>query len=160
MSKEKIENNIKSLESEIQKLKKILNSGYFKPEVNERYYTIESDGSVNDFLWYENEECKGNFEAANCFKTEQEAETVSFEEVLFRKLRRFSEANNEKELDWENAEETKYFITYLPSNGNIAVSETNSFKDFGQIYFSSNEIAQRAIEEFKEDLLKYFRGEY
>nr|UWG92229.1 MAG: hypothetical protein [Bacteriophage sp.] len=33
-------------------------------------------------------------------------------------------------------------------------------RDFSQIYFSSEEIAKKAIEEFKEELIKYFTEEF
>ena len=38
----------------------------------------------------------------------------------------------------------------------IVIDKVYTLKDFGQVYFTSREIAEKALESFKDDLIRYF----
>ena len=92
----------------------------------------------------------------NYFKTEKQAERALFEQNLRLKLRKFAEDNNDK-IDWNDDDDSwKYCITYEYNYNKITTCTRYRIADFSQIYFSSKETAERAIEEFREDLIRYF----
>ena len=46
-------------------------------------------------------------------------------------------------------------INYNKDDG-IFTDRVYNTKDFGQVYFTSKEIAEKALETFKDDLIRYF----
>ena len=165
MNKVVLENRIEQLEEEVKRLKEELNKKelnkkveYFKPKNNEKYYCVLSKGEVFWHQWDDFD--RKHFEVANCFETEEEARKVAFEQTLFRKIRRFKETYDEGYVDWNNEKSKKFYIVYNNKNKKISIEYTYVYLDFGQIYFNSYGIAEKCLEEFKEDLEKYFTGNY
>ena len=144
----------------IEKSKKKKNN-IWKPERREKYYYVRNDGEVFH-SFYENccsADC-GNYSMGNCFRTREEAEfTVKKLEVI-AELKRFAEENNNKELDWNNKNQTKYWLAYDCKNNEILIYN-NMFVKHNDIFFSSNTIAEKAIKEIGEERLKkyYFEME-
>ena len=95
------------------------------------------------------------FDFGNYFKTKEEAERKSFEIRLHRQLELFALENNDIEIDWNDDSSKKYIISYSKEGG-IFIDKVYKIKDFGQVYFTSKEIAEKAIETFKDDLIRYF----
>ena len=169
MNKVVLENRIEQLEEEVKRLKEELNKKelnkqveYFKPKNNKKYYYILSKGDVNWSSWHDEVDYfdRKHFEVANCFETEEEARKVAFEQTLFRKIRRFKETYDEGNIDWNNENSQKFYIRFNNQNKKISVDYIYNRADFGQIYFNSHKIAEQCIEEFTEDLEKYFTGNY
>lgn len=165
MNKVVLENRIEQLEEEVKRLKEELNKKelnkqveYFKPKNNEKYYCVISNGEAYWQQWDDFD--RKHFEVANCFETEEEARKVAFEQTLFRKIRRFKETYDEGDVDWNNENSQKFYIAFYTKKKEISVEHIYTYKNFGQIYFTSHEIAIRCVEEFKEDLEKYFTGNY
>ena len=84
------------------------------------------------------------------------ANKINFQQTLFRKLQRFTDENNECDLDWSNFQQKKYYIYYDYDYSKLLIDCNTCSKKFGNVFFSSEEIAQKAIEEFKDELLEYF----
>ncbi|WP_317327357.1 hypothetical protein [Turicibacter sanguinis] len=122
------------------------------------YFYIHSNGVSCDTDTYNNFD-KKRIDNANYFSTKEKAEEINFKQTLFRKLQRFSDENGGNEIDWCN-QERKFFICYNYNGKNIAISFINNCKDFGQVYFNSEEVAKQAIELFHDDLIKYFTGNF
>lgn len=97
---------------------------------------------------------------ANYFLTKEKAEEIDFKQTLFRKLQRFSDENGGSEIDWNNYECDKYYIFYNHNRSELEISTACFFIDFGQVYFETEEIAEQAIELFKEDLIKYYTHDW
>ena len=98
------------------------------------------------------------YEKANYFSTKEKAEEINFKQTLFRKLQRFSDENGGNEIDWNNSR--KYFIEYYSKGEKLAVDYAYRLYNFGQVYFASREIAEKAIELFHDELIKYFTGDF
>lgn len=84
------------------------------------------------------------------------AQEIEFKQRLFRKLQRFSDENGGNEIDWSNGESCKYYIYYNYEEEELDVYGASHIRDFGQVYFETEELAEQAIELFREDLIKYF----
>ena len=100
------------------------------------------------------------YDVANYFSTKEKAEEINFKQALFRKLQRFSDENGGSEIDWNNYECDKYYIFYNHNRSELEISTACFFIDFGQVYFETEEIAEQAIELFKEDLIKYYTHDW
>lgn len=86
-------------------------------------------------------------------------EEINFTQTLFCKLQRFSDENGGNKIDWKNRTQRKFFIQYEPSYG-FLVDYYYFDKEFGQVYFASEDIAEKAIELFYDDLIKYFTHDW
>lgn len=80
----------------------------------------------------------------NACKDYQMMKQRALHEKLSRLLWRFSMKNDGKMIDWENGDRSKY---YLAKAVTIEVFEEGYNRIEGIVYFNSQEIAERAIEE-------------
>lgn len=101
----------------------------------------------------------GIFNEANYFSTKERAEEINFKQILFRKLKRFSDQNGGIEIDWGDNDQKKWFniIDCEKDYYGFYPIYTTKLKEFGQVYFISEEVAQEAIELFRDELAKYFK---
>ena len=167
MDKKEMEDKIKAMEEELSRLKEELNKklnkeekGYFKPREHEEYYCIDdTSGIIKEYEWCDMNCDNICYENANCFETKEEAERVAFEQILFRKIRRFRNTYDDEEVDWNNNSQ-KYYIHYDYEEKEIKVNWLYTYRDILVIYFNSREVAERCLKEFKEDIEKYFTGNY
>ena len=160
--KEELLNKLKQLEedfntqvADIKKQIEECDKKAFKPiEIGEEYYLILPNGNIQMYNFYNDDFDKEIIDFGNHFKTQEEAERKRFEIRLHRQLELFALENNKTEIDW-NINSEKYIIIYRIDVG-ILINKVYSSKYFGQVYFTSKEIAEKAIETFKYDLIRYF----
>ena len=131
-------------------------TGWERVGENESYYSINGNSYVEEMTEDMCMEDKYYYEDANYFSTEDKAEEINFKQTLFRKLQRFSDENGGNEIDL-NCDCHKFCIEYC-SYGKLLVSNrfSSTTRDFGQVYFTSREVAQQSIFLFHDDLIKYF----
>lgn len=138
-------------------------TGWERSPMGGVYYFISDNGRLMRDVNTEQGFDKGAYDVANYFSTEEKAEEINFKQTLFRRIQRFSDENKGNEIDWSDVGSYKYYIfyhRYPGENEEIRVSETRFFQQIGQVYFYSQEIAERAIELFKEDLIKYYTHDW
>lgn len=131
-------------------------TGYERVKESEKYYHIIAiGGTYADFEG--NDNFNNNLYAiANYYSDKTVAENNARAEILMRQLRRFAVEHNNQEIDWKNKRLGKYEICFDYDGNELFINDYSSIRMFGQIYFTSEEIAKQAIEEFKDDLLWYF----
>ena len=131
-------------------------TGWERVTEGDLYLTIDEEGLIYETT----EDCHDmdddRYNIANYFSTEEKAEEINFKQTLFRKLQRFSDENGGNEIDLKR-DCHKFCIEYC-SYGKLLVSNrfSSTTRDFGQVYFTSREVAQQAIFLFHDDLIKYF----
>ena len=163
-NKEELLNELKQLEkdfntkvADIKKQIEECDKKVFKPsKFGEKYYTIFANGDIFTYNFFNSDIDKEFINFGNYFKTKEEAERKCFEIRLHRKLELFALENNENEIDWNNTDKNKYYIYYSYDDNCLDVEDIYDYRDFGQVYFTSEEIAEKAIETFKYDLIRYF----
>ena len=96
------------------------------------------------------------FETAGYYTDEKLAEDNIRADRLLRRLRRFSAIHRKNKIDWENSNRTKFHIIFDYDEEGLLVSNRCIIRHFGEIYFDTKELAAKAIEEFKDDLMWYF----
>lgn len=125
----------------------------------ELYYSISGTCEIERYSDVEDSVDNKKFNGANYFNNENYAEYVAFKENLLRKLDRFAWENNKEVIDWDNELKGKYFIYYNHRHKIFDVCKSNFIQEMN-IYFNSKEIAEKAIEEFKEDLIKLYTWKF
>lgn len=128
----------------------------WKPSLGDLYYYINSNGDIK-FSYYNtrsiDKRCIGNF-----FKTDEEADHMVEKLKVIKELRDFALENNDKNVDWRDKCTSKYFITYDFYDEEISTA-SYTFRNFlpFNIFFTSKEIAQKAITKIgKERLERYY----
>ena len=85
------------------------------------------------------------------------SETAVEKVKVIMELKKFAEENNEK-IDWNNFKQDKYYLHYGFDSKSVFV-ERDRYYTFNPIYFSSKEIAEKAIKTIgKERIKKYYFG--
>lgn len=139
-------------------------TGYEKVTYGDTYYSSDNGGLSNDDTNISMNDYVGDYidnskyENADYYNDETLAKNLAKADTLMRKLRRFAVQNGGSfsKDEWKEYVIDKYYIYYDYDNSNIIIGDSDVCRDVGQVYFRSEEIAQKAIDTFKEDLLWYF----
>ena len=163
-NKEELLNKLKQLEenfntqvTDIKKQIEECDKKVLEPiKLGEKYYAISTNGEINTYIFYNDNVNKEIISFGNYFKTKEEAERKSFEIGLHRQLELFALENNDTDINWNDSSE-KYMINYNKDKG-IFIDRVYTLKIFGQVYFTSKEIAEKALETFRHELIRYFKS--
>ena len=125
----------------------------WKPEEDENFYFVNSCGDIFINTFHNTCDDKFRILTNNYFKTEEEAKFKLEQIKVYNELKNFADENNEEIdlLKYENL----YRIEYLVYNKRLDVSNYVML-DIGQIYFSSEKLAQQAIEKVGADRIKKY----
>lgn len=145
------------LKFDFEEVKKTENP-YERVNINERYYFVNDQGGV-DYVqnlddYYDNIK----FNSLNYFNNKDYAEYSAFKENLMRKLDKFAWEHNARVINWERNVK-KYYITFDIDIKNLVVCWRVSYKS-NDVFFTSKEIAKKALKEFKDDLIKLYTWEF
>lgn len=134
-------------------------SKVWAPKDGEMYHFLQSDGYI-DVKAYRKDNVYDNkrFNLGNYFKTYEEAEFARERLKVIAELKRFAIDNNEAELNWHDSSQTKWCIGYNYLKNRIEFKLLYRYQT-NNIYFSSAEVAQKAIDTIGEDRIKkYYVG--
>lgn len=123
-------------------------------------FYISDDGHVFKTCDYGDQGDNLIYDVANYFSTKEKAGEIKFKQTLFRRMQRFSDENGGTGIDWTHEGRRQWFISYDYDKCELVVDSHLTFRDFGQVYFESFEVAKQALELFKEDLIKYFTHDW
>ena len=132
-------------------------SKVWKPEKDGHYYYYDNDGRTYQSSYCEDAIDKGRLEFGNYFKTQEEAKHMAEKLKVINELKNFALENNNEKIDWRDKCIGKYFITYDFYDEEISIA-SYTFRNFlpFAIYFTSKEIAQKAIEKIGEYRIKKY----
>jgi hypothetical protein len=150
-------NNVELTDEQVQKINETLGikeSKVWKPKKNEGYYYhIFVDAEYT--TWYGDDFDNERYEIGNYFKTREEAQFQVEKLKVIAELKRYALENNECELNW-GERKSKYYIYCDCEDMKLRVNWVWCYKSNG-IYFSSRDIAEKAIETIGEErLMKYY----
>lgn len=145
--------NLKSIEEKNEEKKKI--NGYERWGMNNKYSYVNGKGEVRTESDIGLEEDDLRFTIANYYSSSGVARNNARADQLMRQLRRFAVENRKDKIDWNDEKKHKYNICYSYPIQKIFVDFESNCRNF-EIYFDSYEAAERAIEEFKDELIWYF----
>lgn len=123
----------------------------WKPTYGDEYWFRDVSGRIGV-----SEYCAGDckewlFDNVPVFPTKEECEKYwHFMDTVKEKSYEFSKE------EWENIDIKKYYITYRSIAKELGVNRVTYLRELGMVYFKTREDAQYIIDNFKEELLKYF----
>ena len=129
-------------------------TGWERAKERESYWVCDGDTVFDNEE--ENLSCDDEvFDCANYFSNKTLAQNIARAQTLKRKLWRRSAELCDK-VDWRNPETDKYCIYYNYTRDSLYSSIAWATRGLGGIYFDSEEHAEQAIEEFRDELIWYF----
>lgn len=131
-------------------------SKIWQPGSKEKYYVINSMGSITECYNNTQRYTDAGASIGNVFRTEEEAEFALEKLKVYTELKKYALEHNEQEIDWGNMSRDKYIIICDCNSNNIEVANAVWIKDIGQIYFSSEKIVRKAIKAVGEDRIKKY----
>lgn len=131
-------------------------TGYERAERGGKYFLEwhcreKTDSDVDEYGTYGNMA----FKNALYYTDEKLANDNIRADRLLRRLRRFSAVNRKNKIDWKDSGQAKFGIA-IDYNKELWVTTRHTIRRFGGIYFDTEELAEKAIEEFRDDLMWYF----
>lgn len=132
---------------------------YTRVDYREKYYNITGDGCIT-FI----EECGHDYDTnmfniANYFNNKEYAKYISFKETLMRRMDKFAWEHNEKVINWYDSCSAKYYIQFSDIWNEFIIAPCRTYQS-NDIYFTSREIAEKALEKFKDDLIKLYTWKF
>lgn len=118
----------------------------------DEYYYIKNSGEVSNYCEVRDSVDNELYDNINYFNDEDFANQVALHQLLYRKLLKFSYENKCADVEW-NGYNDHWCIYYNPDGLNYCVAGFGSHK-FDGVWFSSEEGAERAIEEVVEPFVK------
>ena len=131
-------------------------TGYERVPESDVYFYAHPSGCVEttcEACYDIDDEC---YESANYYSDKTVAENNARADKLMRQLRRFSVEHRERGVDFNSTETAKHYIYYDCVRDELRTTYTFYAGVFGVIYFDSEETAQAAIDEFRDELIWYF----
>lgn len=131
-----------------------------KRHMNEIYYSICPNGNIVSSIE------KNTFYDDNCWKfgnyynTVKEAEFAKQKQLVYQKLKKYALEHNTEDIDWENYLQIKYFIYCNTKSNDLCIMDVSEMKIAGQVYFTSEKIAENAIKYIGEDRIKKYLFEF
>ena len=129
-------------------------NGYERCETSNKYSYVDEKGEVITDSDIDFEEDDLRFATANYYSSAEVARNNARADQLIRQLRRFAVENRKGKIDWNDGKKHKYNICYSYPTQEIFVDFKSNCRNF-EIYFDSCGVAERAIEEFKDELIWY-----
>ena len=131
-------------------------TGYERVPESDIYFYANTKGDVETAC----EDCYDiddeYYESANYYSDKTVAENNARADKLMRQLRRFSVEHRGHGVNLNDTNTKKYCIYYDYGNNTLGTAFTLCAKTFGTIRFDSEETAQAAIDEFRDELIWYF----
>lgn len=121
-------------------------SYFIDDTINDGYEVIGDGGTLVNNLYYSN----GNY-----YNDESVVENNARADKLFRCLRQW-QALNDRAINWKNKNIRKYTIRYDYAMNMFNVIPNFCERCLNDVYFTTRETAQRAINVFKVELEWYF----
>lgn len=129
----------------------------YKPKPQEMYYFLAGDGTPTADHNLDDGSVEKFISIGNCFETGEEAKHMVEKLKVIKELRDFALENNNEKIDWRDKCTGKYFITYDFYDEEISIA-SYTFRNFlpFNIFFTSKEIAQKAIKTIGEYRIKKY----
>ena len=116
----------------------------WEPEYGERYWTIGSDGQINNCGWANDYIDLGTYSMGNCFRTKEEATFARETQKIKTELQRFADEHNDPDQEEWGKANLHYCIGYDVSKDNLASIPVVMVRRTNEVYFTSKEIAEDA----------------
>ena len=152
-------------DSQISELRAILekketkkSSLFERQSYGDEYYFINSIGEVVSSCDFTYDYDLTRYNNANYCTDEELLKQRALEEILARRLWRYSMEHGGDKIDWSNNQQDKFAIFYSSSNGLFYITRNAISQIINTTYFVDYETAMNAIKEVAEPFMKEYPG--
>lgn len=124
----------------------------------DEYYFITSTGEVNSSCDFTYDYDLTRYNNANYCTDEELLDQRALEEILARRLWRYSMEHGGDKIDWSDCQQCKYAIYYDAENGSFYITCNTTCQTTNTAYFVDRETALNAIKEVIEPFMKGYPG--
>ena len=124
----------------------------------DEYYFINSIGEVGSSCDFTYDYDLARYDNANYCTNEELLDQRALEEILARRLWRYSMEHGGDKIDWSNSQQNKFAIFCSGSNGLFYISAHAISQIINTTYFVDYETAMNAIKEVVEPFMKEYPG--
>lgn len=146
------------LKFDFEEIKEMKNP-YERVDRKDTYYVVNEQRGVGSFKDSNDYIDNKLFNGLNYFNNRNYAEYVALKENLMRRMDKFAWEHNAKVSNWDVSSGPVYYIGLDRCDKKLAVCGAHMFRA-SDIYFTSQGIAEQAIEEFKDDLIKLYTWKF
>ena len=128
------------------------------------YFYINGSGGICNKMWTNQPIDQQLLDFGNCFpytketkgQVEKEVKLIAERRKLQSEMEQFARLNNEEEIDWNDGRQDKYYLYIDYTENNIRKGYALSSRHFNTVYFTSKEIAKKALEKFSDKIRKLY----
>ena len=124
----------------------------------DEYYFINSIGEVGSSCDFTYDYDLARYDNANYCTNEELLDQRALEEILARRLWRYSMEHGGDKIDWSNSQQVKYGIYYDTGIGSFYITSNVVCQITSTTYFVDRETALNAIKEVVEPFMKEYPG--
>ena len=130
----------------------------------QRYFTINNYFCISKTKNLGYEDDKERIQIGNCYpftdetkdKVKKEVKLIAERRKLQLQMEQFARLNNEEEIDWSNGNQLKWHWYVDCKRNNIITTCTYKIRVLNTVYFTSEKIAQKALEKFGDRIRKLY----
>ena len=130
----------------------------------QRYFTIDNYFRISTTKNLGYEDDKERIQIGNCYpftdetkdKVKKEVKLIAERRKLQLQMEQFARLNNEEEIDWSNTEQRKWSLYINYAKNEIRIDWASNCRDLNNVYFTSEEIAEKALEKFGDRIRKLY----
>lgn len=133
----------------------------------QRYFVIDDTFELGSYCYTDDLWDKKYLNYGNIFPYTEENEEEIRKEVnliaerkkLQSEMEMFARQNNEEEIDWNNSEQMKFYlytVSTIHKENEIREGWTWDMRHFNTVYFTSEEIAKKALEKFGDRIRELY----
>ena len=133
----------------------------------QKYFTIDNWFRILATKNYDCEDDIERIQIGNCYPFTDETKDEVFKEVsliaerrkLQSEMEMFARQNNDGEIDWNNSEQMKFYlytVSTIHKENEIREGWSWDMRHFNTVYFTSEEIAQKALEKFGDRIRELY----
>lgn len=151
------DSQISELRATLEKRETEKNSPFKRQKCGDGYYYISSNGEVNIFTDFALGCDSIHHDIANYCADKKLLKQRALEEILARRLWRYSMEHDGDKIDWSDGQ-CKYAIYYNVINGLFCTTSDEFCQTTNTTYFVDHETAMSAIKEVVEPFMKEYPG--
>ena len=150
------DSQISELRAVLEKRKTKKNSPFERQKYGDEYYFINSIGEVVSSCDFTYDYDLTRYNNANYCTDEELLKQHALEEILARRLWRYSMEHGGDKIDWSNSQQDKFAIFCSDSNGLFYITRNAISQIINTTYFIDYETAMNAIKEVIEPFMKEY----
>ena len=124
----------------------------------DKYYYINTSGELSNASEVGDSFDSIRYDNANYCTDEELLKQRALEEILARRLWRYSMEHGGDKIDWSNSQQDKFAIFYDVADGSFYITYHVGCQITSTTYFVDREIAMNAIKEVAEPFMKEYPG--